>query len=77
MYELAEFVVTWGGVNIRSALLELMDQLHITQECNQQGDNCNDVITDGGLIDWQQGVAPNALAALNASCRMLPFRWIG
>ena len=42
----------------RFLLTQLIDQLHVTQECNQQGDNCNDVITSGSLIrlkDRQKG----------------------
>ena len=54
-----------------------MDQLRVIQECNQQGDNCNDVITGGSLIHWkdrQKGVGPAAASIL---CQMLPFSWIG
>ena len=62
---------------IESSSILLTDQVCVTQECNQQGDNCIEVITGGSAIywkDWQKGVAP---AASSASCRMLTFRWIG
>ena len=59
-------------VTSRNRMQQPMDQLHVTQECNQQGDNC-DVITGGSLIHWkdrQKGVAPAASSAL---CWMLPL----
>ena len=62
-------------VTSRNRMQQPMDQLHVTQECNQQGNNC-DVITGGSLIHWkdrQKGVTPTASSAL---CWMLPLDWL-
>ena len=41
-----------------------MDQLRVTQECNQQGDNCNDIITGGHTEKiGKKGLATNKAMA--------------
>ena len=48
-----------------------MAQLHVTQECNQEGDNCNDVITGGSTEKIGKKVLDRQPRALHAECSHL------